>query len=330
MTRTLVTTLLLALLAAPMALAQHGPPPGYTDPTVYAQDYAAEQAEQAQADPVGYAQGRDPAAEAEHAAWLACWTAYEVADHALDAACSQFFTAPVTVEPDVQGIEAEVTQVLNDTGVSALGSEVLDIVNDTVADPTSVLDQLQRAADAVIRFVQDLVDFVLDALGLGAMAIGAGLLGAGQGLLDLAAMPLDGLRLAAQGLADLGGAVVSLLGLAGSGIATASSTVGGALLGAASTLVGAVQDAASATGHGLADAASATVASIGDGAQAAVQGVADAAAAARDTVSDAVEKVSSLFDGKPKRSTTDRAGLPEAPKTGTDADGLIDRVLDAV
>ena len=140
MTRTLVATLLLALLAAPMALAQHGPPPGYTDPNEYAMDYATQQVGNATADPVGYAQCLDAAAEAEHALWLACWEAYSAADHALDAACAGFFSAPVTVDADVKAVEANVTQVLNDTGVSDLAAETLDIVNDTLADPKTVLD----------------------------------------------------------------------------------------------------------------------------------------------------------------------------------------------
>src|SRR5688572_15888700 len=91
---------MLALLATPLVTAQHGPPPGYTDPLVYAQDYAANQTGQATADPVGYAAGKatveNATAEAEHAAWLACWTAYEAdAGMATDPVCSQYFTAPV-------------------------------------------------------------------------------------------------------------------------------------------------------------------------------------------------------------------------------------------
>src|SRR5688572_5994068 len=94
----------LALLATPLVTAQHGPPPGYTDPLLYTQDYAANQTGQAAADPAGYATAKATpealAAEAEHAAWLACWTAYEAdAAAATDEVCAQFFTAPVAVDP---------------------------------------------------------------------------------------------------------------------------------------------------------------------------------------------------------------------------------------
>jgi phage-related protein len=359
MTRTLVATLLLALLAAPMALAQHGPPPGYDDPTEYAQDYAKQQVGNATADPLGYAQGLDAGAEAEHALWLACWEAYEATGHALDAACAPFFTAPVTVEPAAKAIEADVTQVLNDTGTSALADDLLDIANDTVADPTSALDQVGRAVDAVVRFVEDLLGFLKDTVGLALLAVAAGVLGAVQGIVDLAALPLDGLALAGDGLVDLGGALAEVLGLIGTGTATASSAAGGAALDAASAVVGAVQaaagaaadgalaagdaiasallatvdgvrDAGAAAGDGALDAVGAVASGVGDGAQALADGVAQAADAVRDGVNEALDRVGALFDSGEKESAKDRAGLPGAPKTGTGVDGLLDDVLDSV
>src|SRR5688500_9218029 len=118
----------LALLATPLVTAQHGPPPGYTDPLVYAQDYAADQTGKAAADPAGFASGKatpeNLTAEAEHAAWLACWTAHESeAGMALDSVCSQFFTAPVAVDPpQADEAEAEVTETLE--GADALLGEV--------------------------------------------------------------------------------------------------------------------------------------------------------------------------------------------------------------
>lgn len=345
MTRTLLVTVLLALLAAPMAVAQHGPPPGSTDPVDYAQDYAADQAAQAQADPAGYAASRDLAAEAEHAAWLACWTAYEAADHALDPACAQFFTAPITVTAQAQQASAEVTQVLNDTGASALLGESLDLVNDTAADPTSVLDQVPRALHAVIHFVKDLVKFVMDTIGLAILALAAGVIGAVKGLLDLSLLSVSGFGTAGNGLLDLGSALASALGLVGSAVATASSTVGHGVVDAVVALVEGVGRAASATanglgaavtgigavlaaiGRGVADGTQSAASGLGDGIHKVASEVGDAADAVRDTVADAVHKVGSLFDGKAKSPAIGR-DLPETPKTGTDADGLLDRVLD--
>src|SRR5688572_19676553 len=118
LTRRLATLAALALLAfaLPLASAQQGPPPGYTDPVVYAQAYATGQAEQAQADPIGYASGKatpeNASAEAEHAAWLACWTAYEAGQMALDPACSRFFVAPGVVDAPAEA-KAELTETLN-------------------------------------------------------------------------------------------------------------------------------------------------------------------------------------------------------------------------
>lgn len=322
MSRTLLLVLALALVASP-AVAQGGPPPGYTDPVQYAQDHVEDEAAQATSDPVGYAQGVDPEAEAEHAAWLACWTAYEAADHALDAVCARFFSAPVEVNADVHEAHGEITEVLNETGVGALGDEVLDAVGDTVDDPKSAVEQVQRIARAVVRFVQALVDQVLDVLGLGGLAILAGVLGAAQAILDLVLLPLEGLGLAAAGLGDLGQGVLSVLGLAGTGLAIASSTVADGVLGAAQATLGAVAAAAQATAHGAAAAGGAVADTTGS----VVDGVGDAAAAIGHAVESAVDKVGSLFDGGKKARTDERAGLPETPKTGTEADGLLDRLL---
>ncbi len=327
MTRTLLVTLLLALLAAPVALAQHGPPPGYTDPTEYAADYAARQAEQAQADPVGYASSRDPAAEAEHAAWLACWEAYEAAGHAVDAACSAYFTAPVAVEPAVQEATAEVTETLNATGASALAAEALDAVGDTVDDPTTALDQVQRVVSAAVRFVKDLLGFAKDTLTMLGLGVAAGVIGAVEGLIDLSSLPVRGLDVALSGL-------LSTLGLAGGAAATASSTVGSGVLGAAQAIADAVATvvttaadgvgaALGAVGSGIAAAGGA----VADGAHAVGSGIQDAADAVHDGVSSALDKVAGLFDGKDKPAGRATKDLPKAPKTGTGADGLVDRVL---
>ncbi len=368
MNRILLATLLTALLAAPLALAQ-GPPPGHTDPVAYAQDYAKDQAAQAQADPVAYASSKDPAAEAEHTLWLACWTAYDQAGHVLDPACAPFFTAPVQVDPAVNAT-VEITEVLNATGATALANEVLDAINDTVADPASALAQVLRIGRAVVHFVRDLVDFVLDTLGLGALGIAGGLLGAAEGLLDLLTLPVQGGQLALDGLgaalsgttsavdaavdatldtmaATIGaildgaqatadaaasglGAIVSAVAAAAGGVADAASAVADAVGAAAS----AVTDAVDAAAGAVAAAAGAVAGAVADATTAVASGIADATQAAADAVQSGVRglasEVSSWFGGgKPATGATSDA-LDQVPKTGTEADSLLERLLDGL
>lgn len=327
MTRTLLAIVLTALLAAPLALAQ-GPPPGYTDPLAYAQDYAAEQADQAGADPVGYATSKDAVSEADHALWLACWTAYDQAGHALDAACSQFFTAPQQIDAAAQGATAEITEVLNETGAAALLAEGLDVVNDTLADPTSALDQVQRLGRAVVDFVHGLLDFVLDALGLGGLAVAAGLLGAAQGLLDLLMLPVQGAQLAFGGL---GAALTAAAHAAAASVTAVASAVLGAL--------GLLADAGQAVGHGLlagllalGDGIAAAGQGLTEGLQATAQGAVDTVQAAAQAVQDGVhslgEEVSSWFGQDKAQARPADDLLDDAPKTGTPADGLLGRLRD--
>lgn len=348
MNRTLLVTVLLALLAVPLAVAQHGPPPGYTDPNDYAQDYAADQAAQAQADPVGYATGKDPANETQHTLWLACWEAYAAADHALDAVCSRYFTAPGTVQPTAEDAHAEVTEVVNGTGATALLNETLDAVNDTVADPAGAAGQVARIVDAVVGFVEGIVDFVkgllgvgLDASGLAGLAVLAGAWGALQGLVDLAGLPLDGLHLAGDGLATASGALAAALGALGSAGVDAASAAGRGLVDGVQAVLGTVADA----GHAAADGAAtvgaglaAAVGAVGSGLTQAAQGVADGAQATAHGIGkgidavghgvrDAVHRIGSLLDGKPAHASDPDGKLSDAPKTGTDADGLLDRLL---
>lgn len=327
MTRILETVLatmlvLVALVAVPGVTAQ-GPPPGYTDPVAYAQDYAAAEAAGAQADPVGYAAGKDPATEAEHALWLACWTAYDQLGHALDPACAAFFTAPVQVNPAAQGAMAQVTQVLNDTGAAALADEALDAVNDTVADPASAADQALRLVHAVLRFVEDALDFVLDALGLAGLGVAAGLLGAAQGILDLLLLPLAGGRLALDGLAA-----------ALAGTASASASAAGAWLGAVHATLDAVASGASAMVEGL-GAVAAGLAAAGrgaaDGVQAVAAGVGQGLEAVGDAVKDGVRhlsaEVGSWFHGNGPGAAPEVGVEGDLPETGTAADGLLERLL---
>lgn len=326
MTRTFLVTALLALLAFPLAVAQQGPPPG-ADPVEYAQAYAADEVADAQADPLGYAQGTDPVAEAEHAAWLACWTAYEAADHALDAACSRFFTAPVQVDAPMEPVTGEITEVLDDTGASAFAAEVTSAVQDTLKDPATALDQVQRILAAGVELARDVVAFVLDILKLAGLGMAAGLLGAAQGLASLAALPLDGLDVASAGLADVGS---TLAGLFADGAAFASDAASAALDGVAAAAMGLVHVAEQTSGAAV-DGVSAAAQGLADGVSAAAQGVASTASEAADAVQDAVatavDKVASLFDGKAQRGDAEGEALPQAPKTGTQADGLLDRLL---
>lgn len=344
MTRTLLAIALFALLATPLAMAQHGPPPGYTDPLTYAQDYAKQEAAAAQADPVGYAQSKD-ASEAEHALWLACWTLYDTAGPVADPACSALFTAPVQVEPPAEAVTGEVTAILNDTGTSALAAEVLDAVNDTVADPTGALAQIERIVQAVVDFVKDLIDLVGDVLGLAGLGFAGGLLGALDGVTDLLRLPLDGLSLAASGLTDALQGVSS----AGSSVAAAASaTLDDVLVGLSAIALGADELAADAStasvsglrdaGHGVQEAiqginegaqsgARAVVHGATDAVQATGQAVARAAHAVQDTVADAAHKFGALFGAKDSQPRADPTTDLEAPRTGTSADGILDRLL---
>jgi hypothetical protein len=322
----LATLAALALLALPVATAQHGPPPGYTDPLVYAQDYAANQTGQASADPLGYAGQKATAegidGEVDHAAWLACWTAYE-SGAMLDAVCSAFFVAPGVVDAPAEA-EAEVTETLNATGADALLDETTDALSDTLDDPTTAVEQVQRIAGAVVRFVQTLVEFVADAaralvdaalavvggvldiLGLGRTAGAAGLGALADGLLALVGLPVLGVQAAIDGV----GAIVS-------------GTVDGLLVGASATGSGltaafdGVATAVAGVGGAMSDAGSA----VGD----AVGAVGQAVSAAAGQVGDAI---SGLFGGDDAADPGD-GGLVRDPgvETGTEADGLLDRVF---
>lgn len=337
--------LLAALVAAlPLASAQHGPPPGYDDPVVYAQDYAANQTAQAQGDPVGYASGKaTPEAvgnESTHAAWLACWTLYayaEPAEQAADPACAQFFVAPGVVDAPAKA-EATITDTvngtLNDTGAGAFLGEALDAVNDTVADPASVVDQLGRIVAAAVTFAQGLIGFVvgvvkdvLGLLGLGGQAAGAGALDALGGLLGLLELPVKGLDSAASWLASLAGSTVAGIADAADG---AASLIGSVAQGIASTAsatadgIGALAGGLGSLGRGLADGASAGASAVGGA-------VSGAAHAVGDAVHAVGHAVASLFDGHKSTGDGPAAGSPVGGvRTGTKADSLLDRVLNQV
>lgn len=334
----------LALLATPLVTAQHGPPPGYTDPVVYAQDYAANQTGQASSDPVGYASARATpealAAEAEHAAWLACWTAYEAdAGMATDPVCAQFFTAPVTVDPpQVNEAEAEITETLEDA--DALVGEVGDAVTDTLEDPTTAVEQVQRILDAVVGFVQDVVDGVLDLLGLGGLVVADGFAAMLDGLLAIVQLPALGMQAALQGL-GLG------LGAAGDGFAVAGTALADGALAIANAVAAAaiatadgvsfigtsVADGLVALATGLADGLAAGASATGDGISAAAQAVGDGVSAVGGAIADGVSAVGAaiadLFQGGDGSGAADGAkDAAEGIETGTEADGLVDRVLD--
>ena len=333
---------LLASLALSPASAQSGPPPGYTDPLVYAQDYATGQAEQAQADPAGYAGGKatpeGAQAEAEHAAWLACWTAYDVGQQSLDPVCSQFFTAPGVVDAPAEA-EAEITSITNGTGADALLAESLDAVNDTVADPTSAASQVQRIVEAVKGFaekaagfvvdlVKSLIDAILDLAGLGGRAALDGLGAMADGLLALLGLPLLGLKAAGSGLASIVLGVAHGVAAAGLAVAHGLAAAGSALVAGVGAVADGLLSGYAALGHGLssvggavADAADATVDGIGDAASAVGHGVSDAAHAVRDTVAG--------WFGDDQGKAADDGGLVDGAgvDAGQEADGLLDRVF---
>src|ERR1041385_298768 len=205
MTRPLpALTVLLALLALPLASAQHGPPPGYTDPVAYAQDYAANQTGQASADPVGYASGHaTPGAagnETTHALWLACWTAwYESMGAAgTDPVCATVFTPPGRVDAPGDEAKGEITGVEN--GTQALVGNATDAVDAIVADPASAPSEAVKLLHAVIDFVCGLVGGILDVLGLGGLGLVEAVKGAVDGILETLGLGALGIQSAAGGL----------------------------------------------------------------------------------------------------------------------------------
>ncbi|HUR25200.1 MAG TPA: hypothetical protein VM327_04195 [Candidatus Thermoplasmatota archaeon] len=344
----------LALLATPLVSAQaHGPPPGYEDPLVYAQDYAANQTTQLGADPAGYSANKTTpqglADEADHAAWLACWTAYEAdasASMLTDPVCSRFFIAPQQVDAPADEASAEITETLNgtldDLGADALLVETQDVVNDTLADPTTVLAQAQRLVDAVVGFVLGLVDTVLDILGLGGRAaaeglgatVGAlvdGLAAMLDGLLGLLQLPALGMKTALDGL-GLGLAVAgSGLASAGEGLADAATALTDGLAAVVTGTVDGIAAGGSATGAGLASATDAGGGAIGAAADAVGDGVSTVGHAVGDAASSLGDAIADLFRGDEGRGAAqDARDVAGGVETGTEADGLVDRILGLV
>lgn len=336
----------LALMAIPLAVAQSGPPPGYTDPLVYAQDYAASQADQAAADPLSFAANKTSpeglANETEHAAWLACWTAHDQG-LPLEAACSQFFIPPGVVDAPAEA-EAEITQTVNAT--DALADEVLDAVGDTVDDPTSALQQVDRIVAAVQTFlgavvsgVQDLlngmldivlaiVDAILDVAGLGRTASLAGLDALADGLLAVLGLPALGLMAAADGISAAVTGTVDGIAAAGVGAAAAVQAVADGLAAAALATASAPGAGVDGVAAGLTSVSSAVV----DAGSAATEAVGSAADAIAETVADAADAVGQTISGwfgADRASGSGAGGVVDRDgiKTGTEADGLIDRVL---
>lgn len=357
--RALAILAALTLLGLPVATAQHGPPPGYTDPVVYAQDYATNQSAQASADPAGYAQSKaTPEAlgnESTHAAWLACWTAwYESGGQMVaDPACSEFFTAPGVVNAP-QEAHAELTEVTNSTGADALVGAVQDAVNGTLQDPTSAVEQVQKVLDAVGAFAMGLVKIilgivggVLGLLGLGGLAAASGLGSILGGLLDglLGGLKASGLGVqtaadaSSSGLAAAAGAVVAAAGAVGSGLASAalaavsgiaaavSAVAEGFVVGAsaASSGLGAVADGVVASvqgaAHGLASGTSAAGSAVGD----AVHGIAQSASDAAGSVKHAVAHLL----GGDKSAAPASQGRDLVPRAASDGKGgsLLHRLL---
>ena len=334
----------LALLATPLVTAQHGPPPGYTDPLVYAQDYAANQTTQATTDPAGYATAKSTpealGAEAEHTAWLACWTAYE-ADQtgmALDPVCSQFFTAPGQVDAPGQEAEAEITETLE--GADALLGEVQGAAEGLVEDPTTAVEQVQRILDAVVGFVEGLVGGILDALGLGGLAVGNGLAGMLDGLLGLLQLPALGMKTALDGLGLGLGALGDGVALTAAGVADGAIAIADGLAAAA----GAATDGVALVGTGLADGLVALATALVDGLSAGASATGDAGSAVADAVGagvsglgDAIgsavsavgDAIAGLFDGGDEADAGSGVeDVADGLETGTEADGLVDRILD--
>lgn len=329
----------LALLATTTVVAQRGPAPGYDDALVYAQDYAVNQTAQASADPAGYAGSKATQEglenETAHTLYMACWAAWQETGESIDPVCAAYFTPPGEEDGVVED-EAEATAEVVDDQLNAtevLAAEALDAVNDTLADPTSAPEQVQRILDAVVGFASGLlkdvlavvivvVETVLGILGLGGLTMADGLGAVVDGLLAAVDALLDGLGLGVDGMQLLGSGLVD-------GVqATAQAVVGG-LTAAASGIADAVtsaadaaQSGASASASGVSDVASSVASGVSDGVSATVQ-------AAQDAARSVVDGVSSLFGGKSSGSSSSQRDGPQRPvDTGTEADSLVDRVLD--
>lgn len=334
--RTTLVLLTLALLAAP-AMAQPGPAPGYDSALDYAADHAAAEAENASADPVGFAGSKATASglqnETSHAAYVACWAADDAGvQHEL---CDPYYTARGHEPPSQPPCECQenATAAHNDTQAFAnathnatLGyaGNATAFINETVADPGNATSHAGRFLNTTKHFVLDLVDDIVGLVtvwagailtclgvgfGFGLESIDLGITGIGAVFATLG----DAAVLGALGIGDIGqatgdGAMAALgglggaLGAIGSGLATAASATGGALATAAGAVGGAIVTAAQATGDGIH--------SVGEA-------IGDAAKAVKDAVV-------GLFDDGPKPQGGSDPVDDVTDTVGTD--GLLDGV----
>lgn len=284
----LAAALVTAAALAPAALAAHGaddaayprgPAPGYDDPYAYQQDHAVGEADNASADPAGYAAGHADAptvqATAAHTLWWSCWVADHEGDNDLAGACDAYYVPPgeasaanQTQEDDGQEDQNRTAteEALNATQATAANvtddlrnttDEVLDAVNDTAADPATAVQQVERVLAAALGFVgrtvQTVLTLVHDLLGGGLHAAAAGTEAVADGVVAIA----DGVVGVANGLA--GGIVAVVGGTTGTVHAGALATADG-LLAAASTLSEGIGSAAAAAADGTRAAATAAVA----------------------------------------------------------------------
>ncbi len=308
------------LLVSGAAAAQTGPDPAYTDGLSYASDYLAAQADNATTDPGAYATQKATAdnatIEVAHAAYMACWIADDAGVPDATGVCANYYAAPEDVQSLNEDEEDEAQEAVDNVtaDLNATSAEILDAVNDTVADPTTAPTQVQRIADALAGFVQRTAATLV--------ALIAGLAGGiVDGLLGAAGLAGLGVTTAGQGLADLGG-------LLGDGALAVGDGIGAGAVASwdGMTVVGdAVAAGTRVAGDALATGAEATL----DGVVAAAEGVGEVISSAASSLADAVQN---LFGGgrEPSGVTDTADGAVDGVTDGLDADGLLRPVRDLV
>jgi hypothetical protein len=330
------------------AAAQPGPDPGHATALDYAQSYVRQQVDEASADPQTYAANHTTPdavqAEAEHAAWMACWAAHDVAGSTSQAACAPFFAPPVAVEPEPQAEE----EAVNTTEVEELAEEVVTAVEEILEDPTDAPNVVVRLVESVLGKVLALVDISSRAASVLGDALSV--LGEAMALLGLVAVaPVAGFlhlsHWAADGASDAFDLAALSMVTSVDGLGTLGSVAGEATTDALAAVgsgaehaTGAVAQAARSTATGVGDAAGASVRgvavaaravgdgvvagaeAVGDGAKSAATGIADAAQAVGDAVRDAVQ---AIFGGSSSPSPS-KAPSPRAPvQAPVDTDGVL-------
>jgi len=313
---------LIALLAAPVALAQPGPAPGHASAIDYAGAYAQERAGDAVADPANTT--LDPQVEVPHTLYMACWAADDAGvEHEV---CDPYYTPRGQEAPDQPACDCNASEAPEDAAAyaqesanatAAYAGNATAFLNATVEDPQNATAHAEgffaataHFAKGVVFGARDLVVGIADGILL-CLGVTADV-GTGAGRLAI-----DGVRASARALETGFRTAVDGLGLAatssGDALASGLKGLGEGVLAA----VGAVGDAVVASAKGFGHGAMVAARAVGDAAVAVRDAVVDGLRAVKDTVVD-------LFDGKD--AAPDLLDGPDGLGVDPDADGLLDGV----